>query len=69
MIQVTQDGWVLTLAHGRDLTINGYGITRTYKIQGMSLDELQGFMDGWSAYHKMVRADSPIQAEPYPVFQ
>jgi hypothetical protein len=69
MIQIQEDGWTVTLTNGRDLTVSGFGITRIHRVGDMSADELVGFALGWVAYHKMVRADSPIQVEPYPVFQ
>lgn len=68
MIQIQEDGWTLTLANGRDLTINGHGITKVYRVNDMSADELQGFALGWAGYGKMVRADSPLQEQAYPVY-
>jgi len=69
MIQMQSDGWTVTLANGRDLTIHGFGITRVHRVDNMTPDVIQGFLAGWVAYHKMVSADSPIQSEPWPVFQ
>ena len=68
MIQVKQDGWTFTVVNGRDLTINGEGITRVYKVQDMRASEVEGFALGWVAHVKMLRADSTVEQDRYPVY-
>lgn len=68
MIQVKQDGWTFTLNDQKVLVIHGEGITKTHRHNGMTADELVGFAHGWSAHHKMVTSDNPLQEQKYPVY-
>ena len=68
MIQITEGDWVFTLANGRTLTISGQGITKVYRMNDITPDQLQGFALGWVAYNKMIRAESDLLEEKYPVY-
>jgi|WetSurMetagenome_2_1015567.scaffolds.fasta_scaffold1543100_1 hypothetical protein len=68
MIQITEEGWTFTLDNRKVLTIHGQGMTKTYRHDGMTPDQLQGFAKGWVGHALMVSVNADIDQDKYPVY-